>query len=204
MASDDEFILYAVTTFKKSSAEFVHKCRESKWTPRDYKYKEGGKEEERQEVERLSKEERKVWDQALRMGRTAWGDAVMAWVHVLALRVFVETVLRYGLPLQFVCGLVRVCAISLNLDMHVRAAVNQRLNRLHQNLQRKHAVRWTSHIHIWEGKLSVGIRRAGCKRTILRLQQICRQRGIWVMEASTRRTFAMNLRSNSLASQCVL
>ena len=119
MASDDEFTLYAVTTFKKYSAEFVHKCRESKWTPRDYRYKEGGKEEERQEVERMRKEERKVWDQALRLGRTAWGEAVMAWVHVLALRVFVETVLRYGLPLQFVCGLVRVCATSFDLGIRV-------------------------------------------------------------------------------------
>ncbi|KAL6718097.1 Vacuolar ATP synthase subunit C [Lecanora helva] len=105
--SDDEFSLYAVTTFKKYSADFVHKCRESKWTPRDFKYREGGREEEREEVERVSKDERKVWSEALRLGRTAWGEAVMAWIHVLAMRVFVETVLRYGLPLQFVCGLVR-------------------------------------------------------------------------------------------------
>ncbi len=109
--SDDEFTLYAVTTFKKHSAEFIHKCRESKWTPRDFKYKEGGREEEQKEVERIGKDERKVWNEALRLGRTAWGEAVMAWIHVLALRVFVETVLRYGLPLQFVCGLVRVCWI---------------------------------------------------------------------------------------------
>lgn len=107
--SDDEFSLYAVTTFKKHSSEFIHKCRESKWTPRDFKYREGGREEEQKEVERVGKDERKVWGEALRLGRTAWGEAVMAWVHVLALRVFVETVLRYGLPLQFVCGLVRVC-----------------------------------------------------------------------------------------------
>lgn len=31
----------------------------------------------------------------------------MIWIHVLTLRVFVETVLRYGLPLEFVCGLVK-------------------------------------------------------------------------------------------------
>ena len=109
--TDDEFTLYAVTTFKKHSSEFIHKCRESKWTPRDFKYREGGKEEEQKEVERVGKDERKVWNEALRLGRTAWGEAVMAWVHVLALRVFVETVLRYGLPLQFVCGLVRVCQV---------------------------------------------------------------------------------------------
>jgi hypothetical protein len=32
----------------------------------------------------------------------------MIWIHVLALRVFVETVLRYGLPLDFVAGIVQV------------------------------------------------------------------------------------------------
>ena len=116
--SDDEFTLYAVTTFKRHSSEFVHKCRESKWTPRDFKYKEGGKEEERKEVERMEKDERKIWGEALRLGGTAWGEAVMAWVHVLTLRVFVETVLRYGLPLQYVCGLIRVC-ITLPMIVEV-------------------------------------------------------------------------------------
>lgn len=106
--ADDEFTLYAVTTFKKTSQDFIHKCREHKWTPRDFKYKEGGREEEQKEVEKVAKDEKKVWGEALRLGRTAWGEAVMAWIHVLALRVFVETVLRYGLPLSFVCGLVRV------------------------------------------------------------------------------------------------
>ncbi|KAI4100536.1 MAG: hypothetical protein L6R37_005403 [Teloschistes peruensis] len=107
ITTDDEFALYAVTTFKKHSQEFVHKCRESKWTPRDFKWKEGGKEEEGKELEKVKGEEEKVWGEALRLGRTAWGEGVMCWVHVLALRVFVESVLRYGLPLNFVCGLVK-------------------------------------------------------------------------------------------------
>lgn len=105
---DDEFTLFAATTFKKHSPEFVHKCREMKWTPRDYKYVEGGKEEERKEVERVSNDERKIWGEALRLGRTGWSEAVMIWMHVLTLRVFVETVLRYGLPLEFVSALVKV------------------------------------------------------------------------------------------------
>lgn len=106
--SDSEFTLYAVTTFKKHSTEFVHKCRERRWTPRTFEFKEGGDEAEKKEVERVGKDERKVWNEALRLGRTAWGEAVMAWIHVLAIRVFVETVLRYGLPLEFVCGLIQV------------------------------------------------------------------------------------------------
>jgi V-type H+-transporting ATPase subunit C len=107
LAKDDEFHLYAVTVFKKHSAEFVHKCRESRWTPREWKFHEGGKEAEEEELKKLEKEERKVWGEALRLGRTGYSDAVMAWMHVLALRVFVETVLRYGLPLNFVAGIVK-------------------------------------------------------------------------------------------------
>lgn len=121
IAKDDEFTLFAVTTFKKYAAEFVHKCREKRWTPRDYKYKEGGKEAEAKEVESLEKEERKVWGEALRLGRTGYSEAAMVWVHVLALRVFVETVLRYGLPLDFICGLVQTTSkqakrVKTNLD----------------------------------------------------------------------------------------
>ncbi|KAI9050745.1 hypothetical protein LZ554_004865 [Drepanopeziza brunnea f. sp. 'monogermtubi'] len=107
ITKDEEFTLFGVTTFKKHSAEFQHKCREMKWTPRDYKYVEGGKEEERKEIERIGKDERKVWGEALRLGRTGWSESVMIWIHVLTLRVFVETVLRYGLPLDFVCGLIK-------------------------------------------------------------------------------------------------
>lgn len=108
LARDEEFTLFAVTVFKKHSPEFVHKCRERRWTPRDWKFKEGGRAEEDKENKKLEEEERRVWGEALRLGRTGYSDAVMAWVHVLTLRVFVETVLRYGLPLSFVCGLVKV------------------------------------------------------------------------------------------------
>jgi V-type H+-transporting ATPase subunit C len=108
VAQDDEFTLFAVTTFKKTSAEFLQKCREQKWTPRQYKYVEGGREEEQRELDRVAKEEKKVWGEALRLGRTGWSETVMIWAHVVTLRVFVETVLRYGLPLEFVCALVKV------------------------------------------------------------------------------------------------
>lgn len=114
VTNDDEYTLFAVSTFKKTSAEFLHKCREAKWTPRDYKFVEGGKEEERKEIERVQRDERKIWGEALRLGRINWGQSVMIWIHVLALRVFVETVLRYGLPLDFVSGL-----LIVSVDFHL-------------------------------------------------------------------------------------
>lgn len=195
--SDNEFTLYAVTTFKKHSAEFVHKCRESKWTPRDFKYKEGGKEEEQKEVERVGKEERKVWGEALRLGRTAWGEAVMAWVHVLALRVFVETVLRYGLPLQFVCGLIRVCQVPQPFHKAQDSAckpLTSTVDRLRPSWQKKREAHWTFHTHIWRVTPSVVTRKAESLRMILRLRQICKQLGTWAMTEVMQRMFAMNLK----------
>lgn len=108
VTKDEEFVLFAVTTFKKTSAEFLQKCREQKYTPRQYKYVEGGKEEEQKELDRAARDEKKVWGEALRLARTGWSEAVMVWAHVMTLRVFVETVLRYGLPLEYVSGLVKV------------------------------------------------------------------------------------------------
>lgn len=108
LAKDDEYQLYAVTVFKKYAQEFLHKCREQRWQPREWKFNEGGREAEEEELRKLEKEERRLWGESLRLGRTGYSDAVSAWMHVLALRVFVETVLRYGLPLSFVSGIVKV------------------------------------------------------------------------------------------------
>ncbi|KAJ9157691.1 V-type proton ATPase subunit C [Pleurostoma richardsiae] len=130
VAKDDEFILFAVTTFKKHSAEFLQKCREQKWTPRQYKYVEGGKEEEKREIERVAREEKKVWGEALRLGRTGWSESVMIWAHVLTLRVFVETVLRYGLPLEFVAALVKT---TPKLGKKVKAALDSEYSYLGGN-----------------------------------------------------------------------
>ncbi|KAL1955119.1 hypothetical protein VTO42DRAFT_8983 [Malbranchea cinnamomea] len=110
IASDNEYTLYGVTTFKKHSAEFLHKCREHKWTPREYKYVEGGDEEERREVDRVGADAKRLWGEIVRLGRTGWSEAVMVWIHVLVLRVFVETVLRYGLPLDFVSTSIKTTA----------------------------------------------------------------------------------------------
>ncbi len=125
VSSDDEFSLYAVTTFKKHSNEFVHKCREKKWIPRDFKFKEGGKEEEAKELTKTEAEEKRVWGETLRLGRTGYSETVMALVHVVVLRVFVESVLRYGLPLDFVSALIKV-SLPISITLHVADIIADR------------------------------------------------------------------------------
>lgn len=161
VAQDDEFTLFAVTTFKKYSAEFLHKCREQKWTPRQYKYVEGGKEEEQKELEKFGREEKKVWGEALLLGRTGWGESVMIWIHVLTLRVFVETVLRYGLPLEYISALVQV---RILLHVHTVGCGRRQLisgHRPRQNRPKRSRQHWITHIHTWvemrSGKIKEGV-----------------------------------------------
>jgi V-type H+-transporting ATPase subunit C len=130
VAKDEEFVLFAVATFKKTSAEFLQRCREAKWTPRQYKYVEGGKEEEQRELDKVTNEERKVCGEALRIGRTGWSESVMVWIHVLTLRVFVEAVLRYGLPLDYVTALVKT---TPKLSSKVKTALDGRFSHLGGN-----------------------------------------------------------------------
>lgn len=120
VASDDEFILFAVATFKKHGAEFVQKCREEKWTPRQYNHVQGGREEEQRELDRVAAEERKVCGEALRIARTGWSESVMAWIHIMTLRVFVEAVLRYGLPLDYVTALIKVGCVHPSHSSSIR------------------------------------------------------------------------------------
>lgn len=164
VAKDDEFVLFAVTTFKKHSAEFLQKCREQKWTPRQYKYVEGGKEEEQKELDRVAREEKKVWGEALRLGRTGWSEAVMVWAHVMTLRVFVETVLRYGLPLEYVSALVKV-SLARGRDGHDEQPPLTFRRRQRPSSPRRSRRPWTRRTRTWEETPSGGTRRAGSPRT---------------------------------------
>ena len=191
VAADDEFALLSVVTFKKHSIEFIHKCREKRWTPRDYKYKEGGKEEEAKEVGKLEKDERKLWGEAIRLGRTGYSESAMIWIHVLALRVFVETVLRYGLPLDFVCGLVQVRMYAI--VPHVRCAHVHR--QMRNSRRRRRRISTLTTRTLAEMPLVEIAKAASRRMTRLRLT-ICRQRAIWGIR-STRHMYTTSLNLHS-------
>lgn len=104
---DAEYALYSVTLFKKVAAEFVGKARAAKFTPRDFSWSENAAEVDEQEARAVEKQERQLFNEILHLARTGYSDLFAAWIHVKALRVFVESVLRYGLPLQFVSAIAR-------------------------------------------------------------------------------------------------
>tara|TARA_R110002003_G_scaffold56_2_gene5047 strand:+ start:6097 stop:6801 length:705 start_codon:yes stop_codon:yes gene_type:complete len=191
LAKDDEFTLFAVTTFKKHSNEFIHKCREKRWTPREYRYKQGGKEEEAKEADQLTKDEKKLWGEALRLGRTGYSESAMIWIHVLALRVFVETVLRYGLPLDFVCGIVQVRTPQKRLAHAGRPYADY--DRPTQKQQRRQSQISTRPTPTSAATPSAATTRAASRKTTRPLRQTCNKQAI-LPTKSTQRTCCTSLR----------
>ncbi|NXT19140.1 VATC1 ATPase, partial [Syrrhaptes paradoxus] len=98
---DQDSYLCNVTLFRKAVDDFKHKAREYKFMVRDFQYNEEEMKADKEEMNRLSTDKKKQFGPLVRWLKVNFSEAFMAWIHVKALRVFVESVLRYGLPVNF-------------------------------------------------------------------------------------------------------
>ncbi|KAM7079561.1 V-type proton ATPase subunit C 2 isoform 4-T5 [Molossus nigricans] len=101
ITEDKEGGLFTVTLFRKVIDDFKTKARENKFTVREFYYDEKEIEREREEMTRLLSDKKQQYGPLLRWLKVNFSEAFIAWVHIKALRVFVESVLRYGLPVNF-------------------------------------------------------------------------------------------------------
>ncbi|XP_043533836.1 V-type proton ATPase subunit C 1-A-like isoform X1 [Chiloscyllium plagiosum] len=98
---DTEGALFTVTLFKKTVDEFKIRARENKFIVREFNYSEEEMHAEKEEMTRLSADKKQQYGPLLRWLKVNFSEAYIAWIHIKALRVFVESVLRYGLPVNF-------------------------------------------------------------------------------------------------------
>ncbi|XP_078397733.1 V-type proton ATPase subunit C 1-A-like isoform X1 [Cetorhinus maximus] len=98
---DTEGALFTVTLFKKTVDEFKIRARENKFIVREFSYSEEELHAEKEEMTRLSADKKQQYGPLLRWLKVNFSEAYIAWIHIKALRVFVESVLRYGLPVNF-------------------------------------------------------------------------------------------------------
>ncbi|WRT65749.1 uncharacterized protein IL334_002697 [Kwoniella shivajii] len=101
IASDDDYFLQTVTVFKKIRDEYIHKCRENKFIVRDFKWDESALEKQKKEMAELGVEEKELWTELLRLTRINFSEAYQILAHLKTVRLFVESVLRYGLPADY-------------------------------------------------------------------------------------------------------
>jgi len=98
--SDTDFHLYSVILFKKKVDDFKTQARAKRWTVRDVKFDSSSKSaaEIKEDMKKQENKKKKQKNNLIRWCRLNFGEAFVAWTHLKALRVFVETVLRFGLP----------------------------------------------------------------------------------------------------------
>lgn len=114
IATDPEFSLYTVTLFKKFQLDFINAAREHKWHPRtDFTYSEETLNNLRKEFDLTRATESKTKNDVLRLAKTAYLEIYASWFHIKAIRIYVESVLRYGLPPQFDAFLLRFTDANL-------------------------------------------------------------------------------------------
>lgn len=111
IAVDLEFGLYTVAVFKKYKQDFITASREQKWHPRtDFVYSEESLNSQRKEFDTTKATETKAKNDVIRLAKTSYSEIFAAWIHIRLVRVYIESVLRYGLPPQFDYYLVKFTA----------------------------------------------------------------------------------------------
>jgi V-type H+-transporting ATPase subunit C len=108
ITEDDEFGLFTVTVFQRVVDEFCHKAREERFIPRDFQYDQDALQTQQRELEESELMEREQQAELLRLAKTNFGEIFASWLHLKALRVYVESVLRYGLPPDF-------CSVAISV-----------------------------------------------------------------------------------------
>jgi len=101
LAEDNDNKLYTVCVFKLTEGDLKDRLRELHMVIRDVDLSSLSQ-ESRQDVERRENERKKLENKLILWCQVSFGDAFSAWLHVKAIRIFVESVLRYGLPPVFV------------------------------------------------------------------------------------------------------
>ncbi|KAG6866796.1 hypothetical protein C0991_008732 [Blastosporella zonata] len=105
ITSDEDYSLFGVVVFKRTHDEFAQGCRENKFILREFVYSEAEFAKQQEELNTADTTEKELWTELLRLSRTNFSESFKILVHLKVIRLFVESVLRYGLPANYL-GLV--------------------------------------------------------------------------------------------------
>ncbi|XP_037550455.1 V-type proton ATPase subunit C 1-B [Nematolebias whitei] len=96
---DREGAIFSVTLFKRAVCDFKAKAQQSKFVVREYNF--DVEEKKQQEIMKLRVQKKEQYGIFVRWLKVNFTQVFIAWIHLKALRVFAESVLRYGLPVNY-------------------------------------------------------------------------------------------------------
>jgi len=104
---EDEFVLYRVVVFNKGADSYRNMCREKRYTIRPFKYDPDDDKSQLDKKKAMEKKMANQYNYLVNFAKTAYSDLFAAWIHIKAMRLFVEAVLRYGLPIDFSASIIK-------------------------------------------------------------------------------------------------
>ena len=125
VSEDVEFTLNAVVMFKKTSDNFKVACRKLKCIVREL---DPVDELTGVDVGQLKASQVAQSGSLSSLLSQQFSQCYVAWIHVKALRVFVESMLKYGLPPKFV-------PVLLAVDSKKEQAIRSKINQLYSDLK---------------------------------------------------------------------
>jgi len=101
----DEFMAGTKTDFVN---QFIKTCKDRRFVVREVNYDPSQASRSAMALEQLTVEVDSMRSGLTRWCKTHYGEAFVAWMHIKVIRIFVESVLRYGLPVDFTAVLYKV------------------------------------------------------------------------------------------------
>ena len=114
LVDDNDNKLYTVVVFKRTEDDLKERLRDMHLVIRDVDLNSLSQ-ASREDCERRASEKKHLENKLNRWCLINFGEAFSAWMHVKAIRIFVESVLRYGLPPCFVAPV--LCPAGKNHDL---------------------------------------------------------------------------------------
>lgn len=102
LVDEDGYTVFSMVILRKFLSQLQHVCRESRYTLRvfsvcDLETADAAEDDEETQLAQYEAEEKKIKADLLQWCRPNYSELVVDWVHLKALRVYVESILRYGL-----------------------------------------------------------------------------------------------------------
>lgn len=87
--------------------DFKTRAREKRFVIREFNFDPTSHASNEEAIAELEVEVDRLWSGLVRWCKAHFGETFIAWMHIKMIRVFVESVLRYGLPVNFVVAMYR-------------------------------------------------------------------------------------------------
>lgn len=97
----DGNMIWRVVTFKEGVEEFKKACRDKRFAPRDFEYTNEGYSKLKDQRAKAQEQYDQLSARIKELYSSVWSDAMISLMHIKAMRIFVESVLRFGLPPSF-------------------------------------------------------------------------------------------------------